>query len=231
VGFRVYASAAEGNRRAVMACMPPRPGAVLLDVGCADGAETMRVAAHVDARRVLGLELGDAFVAAARQRGVEVQKADLGERWPIDDASVDVLHANQVIEHLPGTDLFLAEIRRVLAPDGYAVVSTNNLSSWHNIAALLVGMQPLPAHVSDRFEVGNPAALPHDDYGTGIHRHLRIFTARALGELAERHGLCVELRATSGFYPFGPAIAGRLARAMPVYAAYLIQRYRVAVAA
>jgi SAM-dependent methyltransferase len=228
LGFRLYASTAEANRRAIMEHMPPARGGVFLDVGCASGIETMRVAAHVGAGRILGLELGDDFVTAARERGVEVEKADLGEPWPLEDASIDVLHANQVVEHLPRTDVFFSEIRRVLRPGGYAIVSTNNLSSWHNIAALTLGLQPLPAHVSDRFEVGNPAALPHDDYGEGVHRHLRLFTARALAELAERHGLRVEVRAVSGFYPFGPRVARTLARAMPLYAAYLVQRYVVA---
>jgi hypothetical protein len=47
-----------------------------------------------------------------------------------------------VIEHLPATDNFMREIARVLAQEGYAPVSTNNLSCWHNVASLALGWQP-----------------------------------------------------------------------------------------
>jgi 2-polyprenyl-3-methyl-5-hydroxy-6-metoxy-1,4-benzoquinol methylase len=58
-------------------------------------------------------------------------RCDLGDRVPFDAGTVDVVHYNKVIEHLRGTDYFMAEIRRILRPDGYAVVSTNNLASLH----------------------------------------------------------------------------------------------------
>ena len=123
--------------------------------------------------------------ACARDRGVDVRQVNLIERWPLEDASVDALHSNQVIEHLAETDHFMREIRRVLKPNGYAVVSTNNLASWHNVLSLVLGWQPLPCHVSDDAVVGNPLALEELRYGDRIHRHLRIFTGRALRGLAE----------------------------------------------
>ena len=228
IGERIYVRASAENRRLIMRAMKPRPGCVLLDVGCADGAGTMPLAEHVAAAHVIGLELAGKFIEPARARGVDVRCADITQRWPLADQSVDIVHSNQVIEHLAETDHFMRETRRVLAPDGYAVISTNNLASWHNIVALLVGWQPLPSHVSDEVVVGNPLALEETRYGENIHRHLRIFTARALAGLAEAHGLRLDLDLGSGYYPFGARASRAMARLDRRHAAYLVQRYRPA---
>lgn len=226
VGERIYVRAAVENRRTIVRVMEPRPGCTLLDVGCADGADTLPLAERVGAAQVIGLELADQFIEPGRARGIDVRQADITERWPLDDESVDVVHSNQVIEHLAQTDHFMRETRRVLRADGYAVISTNNLASWHNIFALLLGWQPLPAHVSDEVVVGNPLALEETRYGERIHRHLRIFTARALAALAESHGLKLDLDVGSGYYPLGARASRVMARLDRRHAAYLVQRYR-----
>lgn len=225
-GERIYARAADENRRAILSLVEPRSGGVLLDVGCADGSDTLRLTEEADAARAVGLELADQFIGSARAKGIEVHQADITRPWPLEDASIDVVHSNQVIEHLAETDHFMREIRRVLRPDGYAIVSTNNLASWHNVFALVLGWQPLPAHVSDDAVVGNPLALEETRYGERIHRHLRIFTGRGLSGLAEAHGLQLDRAIGSGYYPLGPRAARVMARVDARHAAYLIQRYR-----
>ena len=222
---RMYGSAAEENKRAIERMMLPRAGGVLLDVGCADGSDSIRLARRIGAAQIIGLELADQFVGPARERGVDVRQVDISEQWPIASASVEVVHSNQVIEHLAQTDHFMRETRRVLKPDGYAVVSTNNLASWHNIASLLLGWQPLPCHVSDENVVGNPIALEEKRYGPRIHRHLRIVTGRALAALAESHGLEVDEIAGSGFYPLSAGAARFMARIDRRHSVYTVQRY------
>jgi SAM-dependent methyltransferase len=222
----VYVRAAEENKSAVMSLMSPAPGGVLVDVGCGDAGDALTLGEHVGAGTVIGLELAETLVRLGRERGVDVRQADLTERWPLDDGSVDAVHSNQVIEHLSETDHFMREIHRVLKPGGYAVVSTNNLASWHNVIALLLGWQPLPCHVSDDAVVGNPLAMEETRYGERIHRHLRIFTGRALRELAQANDLTLDDEVGSGYYPF----LGRAARAMASidrrHSVYLVQRYR-----
>ena len=222
---RIYVGAAQENRRAILQMMEPRPGGVLLDIGCADGTDTLPLMRRVAPEHTIGLELADQFIAAARAKGIDVRQTDITQPWPLDDQSVDVVHSNQVIEHISETDRFMREIRRVLRGDGYAVVSTNNLASWHNIVALILGLQPLPAHVSDEAVVGNPLALEEHAYGEGIHRHLRIFTGRALSALAQAHGLKVDRAIGSGYYPLTARPARRMARLDARHAVYLIQRY------
>ncbi len=221
----VYVSASEENRRAILKAMPRRDGATLLDVGCGDGEWTLEVGRHIGAGRVLGVELTDEWGAAARARGVEVEQTDVANPLPYDDASIDVVHSNQVIEHLANTDIFLREIRRVLKPGGYVCLSTNNLASWHNVVSLVLGWQPPPVHVSDELIAGNPANFGEGNPGSYGQMHLRIFTHRALAALAAHHGLALEHRGASGYYPLPPRPARVMARVDGRHAAYLVHRY------
>ncbi|MEZ5124145.1 MAG: methyltransferase domain-containing protein [Solirubrobacterales bacterium] len=222
---RIYDETHELNNRTILATLPARPGATVLDLGCGDGAFTERVGRRTGAGRLIGLELDAIDAAAARARGIEVVEADLAQPLPFADASIDVVHANQVIEHLADTDLFLREIRRVLRPGGAAVVSTNNLASWHNVVSLALGWQPPVSHVSDEVVVGNPVDFMEGHLGEHIHMHLRLFTERALAELAAYHGLRLDRARTVGYYPL-PVRAARLATCLDRrHGAYLVQRY------
>jgi SAM-dependent methyltransferase len=196
---RVFRATEEENRRVILDALEPRDGGALLDLGCADGAVTARVAERARVERVVGVELIDHLADAARARGMEVV-----------------------------TDNFLREIRRLLKPDGYAVVSTNNLASWHNVASLVLGWQPPPCHPSDEVIVGNPVGVMEGAPGARGQMHLRVFTGRALAGVARHHGLRPDLVATAGYYPFPVAIARILNRLDPRHGAFLVQRYRTA---
>ena len=229
VGYlnRVFQASEEANRRAVLAALPARRGGDILDVGTHRGDFTMRLADHLRADSVSGVELIERHAAVARSRGIDVRVSDLDEGIPFPSASFDVVNANQVIEHVRRTDLLLREIRRVLRPGGTACISTNNLSSWHNVVSLMLGLQPMPIHVSDEIIVGNPLN-PENRWG---HRdrgrtHLRLFTGRALRELASHHGLAAETIETVGYYPLPPLIARLATRLDPTHGAFLIGVFR-----
>lgn len=199
----------------------------ILDLGCYDGEFTAEIADAARAEVTEGVEFLDEHGDRARARGIAVTKADLNGPLPLADASFDLVHANQVIEHLRGTDLFIKEIRRMLKPGGVAIISTNNLASWHNVGSLVLGYQPFPNHVSDETHVGNPInprqGVPHEDAG---QTHLRIFTGRALDELATHHGLELVESGVSGYYPLTGRLARRAAELNPSHAAFLIGVYR-----
>jgi SAM-dependent methyltransferase len=229
VGYRarLFEEAEELNRRAILDAAFREPGCTMLDLGCGDGAFTLRVSERVGSSRVLGLEMVDHLADEAAARGIEVVRGNLAEPLPFGDGSVDVIHSNQVIEHLVGTDHFMREIRRVLRPGGWAVVSTNNLASLHNIAALVAGWQPTPAHISDEaVGLGNPIDPHAGAPGAVGQMHLRLFTGRGLAALATYHGLRVELERAAGFYPLPPRAARLVARVLPRWGAFLVQRYR-----
>jgi len=225
--YRVFRATEEENRRAIIGTLEPRAGARLLDLGTHRGEFTLRVAERLGATSLHGVELLEEHAEIARGRGIEVCSADLDNGLPFDDGAFDVVHANQVIEHVRRTDTFLREIRRVLAPDGLACISTNNLSSWHNVFSLALGLQPMPMHVSDETIVGNPLnpldGRPHTDIG---RTHLRLFTARALCELCDRHGLERVSLTSAGYYPLPPLLGRVAARMDPTHGAFLIGLFR-----
>ena len=94
--------------------------------------------------------------------------------------------------------------------------------------SLALGWQPMPIHVSDDLILGNPLNPEHGDRHRDAGRtHLRLFTARALAELCEYHGLDAGLHADGGLLP---ATAARRARwrpgSIPLHGAFLIGLFR-----
>jgi len=226
--FRVFRASERLNREEILGLLERRPGGALLDCGCGDGAFTAELAARSEARPH-GIEAVPARARAAIARGVRAAVADLNAPFPFAAASFHVVHANQVIEHLRSTDHFLREVRRVLRPDGVALLSTNNLASWHNVVSLALGFQPPPAHVSSEVLVGNPLDPLH---GQTIDHpedsHLRLFSGRALAELCRHHGLRVETLKTVAYYPLPPRLARWATRLDRRHGAFLVARLAAA---
>jgi SAM-dependent methyltransferase len=195
------------------------PTETLLDLGCDDGALTLRLAAAAGAQRIVGVEMVAERADLAAGRGIEVHVASLNDPLPLEDASVGLVVSNQVIEHLADTDGFVREIHRVLRVGGKAVVSTENLASWHNIGALVFGWQPFSlTNVSSQSAgLGNPLAVHRGDSFAKAWEHLRVFAYQGLRELFELHSFVVEDIQGAGYYPL-PATVGRR---MPRHAAFL----------
>jgi len=98
----------------------------------------------------------------------------------------------------------MREIKRVLKPGGYAIVATENASSWHNIFSLIMGWQMFSSTCfCEKSGCGNPLALwKHlDSQDEDPMGHLVIFSFPGLVELAEYIGFRVEKKAASGYYP------------------------------
>ena len=227
---RLAASAFEramaANVDNIASLIEPDPAAVLLDVGCDDGELTLRFARAAGTTSPHGVELVEERATLARSRGVDVAAADLNRRLPYDDGAFDVVCGNQVIEHLADTDTFVAELHRVLRPGGYAIISTENLASWHNVVALVLGWQPfsLTNVTSTRMGLGNPFAVHrHSDWEHGeTWQHQRVFAYRGLRELFDAHGFVVERILGAGYYP----LPSRLARIDARHSAFLAVKAR-----
>jgi len=224
---RLFAQTALANKAEILNTIEPRPGGRLLDCGCGDGLFTARLARRARVAESYGIEFVEQRLEEATSRGIIVTKADLNEPLPHEDGFFDIIHANQVIEHLTNTDLFLREIKRVLRPNGYAILSTNNLASWHNVFSLALGMQPMPMHVSNEALVGNVfdprRGERHPFEGDA---HMRIFSYRGLRELCLYHGLEIEGLKTAGYYPLPPALARLACKMDSTHGVYLIAKLR-----
>jgi ubiquinone/menaquinone biosynthesis C-methylase UbiE len=209
-----FDNAYELNNKNILGCLEHNPDAVSLDVGCDDGSWTMRLVEKIGTKNIHGIELIDDRADMAEQKGVQVKKSDLNSKFPYPDAFFDVVHANQVIEHISNSDNFLDEISRVLKPGGYSIISTENASSWHNIAASILGWQifSLTNITMKRSGVGNPLALYRNvvpDQHLSSWVHARIYNFRGLKELLELFDMSVEKIVGAGYHPF-PASFGRI---------------------
>lgn len=99
---------------------------VAVDVGCGTGYHLPMLAAR--AERVVGVEPHEGLAAAASRRVARARLADrvtvrtgLAEHLPLPDASVDLVFSHWAYFFGPGCEPGLAEVDRVLRPDGVQV--------------------------------------------------------------------------------------------------------------
>ena len=100
-------------------------GATVLDLGCGAGADLLVAAQMVGAEgRVVGIDMTASMLeragASAREMGLDNVELHEGliETLPLEDASVDVVISNGVIDLVPDKDAVFDEIDRVLRPGG-----------------------------------------------------------------------------------------------------------------
>ena len=101
------------------------PGATVLDLGCGAGTDLL-IAAQMTGPtgRAIGVDMTSAMLDRARASAAELGLANvelhesLIESLPLEDASVDVVISNGVIDLVPDKDAVLDEIDRVLRPGG-----------------------------------------------------------------------------------------------------------------
>ena len=101
------------------------PGATVLDLGCGAGTDLLIAAQMAGSTgRVIGVDMTSAMLDRARASAAEVGLSNvelhesLIESLPVEDASVDVVISNGVIDLVPDKDAVFDEIDRVLRPGG-----------------------------------------------------------------------------------------------------------------
>lgn len=105
-----------------------RPGLRVLDVGCGPGTITVDLARRVAPGLVLGLDPVEEPLAharaTARQAGADNVEFALGDVYALDapDATFDVVHAHQVLQHLGDPVAAMREMLRVTRPGGVVAV-------------------------------------------------------------------------------------------------------------
>jgi len=118
---------------------------------------------------VLGIEPAANIARVAEQeRGIPTLNAffgrELAERLAAEGRHADVILGLNVMAHVPDLNGFMSGIRRMLAPDGVAVIEV-----------------PYVRDMVDRVE-----------FDTIYHEHLFYFSVHAVARLVERHGLVLQ---------------------------------------
>ena len=151
--------------------VPGPPRGSLLDVGCGEGSFLwlMRELGWT----VRGVELDPRAAAVARARGLEITESSI-EQASLPSDAFDVITMSHVIEHVLDPVSVLAAVRRALRPGGMLYLFTPNGESWGHA---MFG------------EAWYPLEPP---------RHFHIFSAGNLVACAERAGLHVTQKRTSG---------------------------------
>jgi SAM-dependent methyltransferase len=108
------------------------PRTVLLEAGCGRGAETLRRLAG-EVRTAIGIDLVD-FSSPVRDPAVHLCKNDVCG-MALRDASVDVVVARSVMEHLAHPGAAYAEAARVLKPGGRFLFLTPQLWDYGSVCA------------------------------------------------------------------------------------------------
>lgn len=113
-----------------------KSGATVLDVGCGPGTITADIATQVTPGRVTALEVTDEALGLARaeiaRRGLDTVDFAVGDVHALDfpDASFDVVHAHQVLQHLGDPVGALREMRRVTRPGGLIAVRDSDYAAF-----------------------------------------------------------------------------------------------------
>src|SRR5438876_1650988 len=120
----------------------------VLDVGCGSG--TLLGLLKHRGFRVTGLDFSaEAAAIAKAENGVDVAVGSLEEaHFPAE--SFDVVTLFHVMEHVTNPRLVLAEVSRVLKPNGVAILQVPNIESWQFkiFGARWYGLD-IPRHVID----------------------------------------------------------------------------------
>lgn len=116
---------------------------------------------------VLGIEPAANIAKVANERGIRTRSEFFGlecaQRLVAEGLSADVVHANNVLAHVPDLNGFVAGIAAVLKPDGVAVIEA-----------------PYARDMIEKCE-----------FDTIYHEHLCYFSVSALVPLFARHGLAL----------------------------------------
>jgi SAM-dependent methyltransferase len=151
-------------------------GGCRVHIGCGDGTTLARYA-NVPAATI-ALDLS--HDSLLRNLGARRVVGD-ATRLPFADASIDLVHCEHVLEHLPNPTALMAEVSRVLKPGGRFVFVTPNAWSYVAIAARAV-----PLHLRHKLiECLRGQSSPADNHPT----FYRANSARTLRRLTSGGGL------------------------------------------
>lgn len=185
------------------------PFSVAVDLGAGHGDDLAMLADVSPGAALHGVEAFPPYQEELLRRGVVVHGLNVErDTLPFLDESVDLILANQTMEHLKDIFWVMHEISRVLRVGGSLLLGVPNLASLHNRILLAIGRQPSV--------IQNRSA------------HVRGYTRRDLIDFMDAghpRGYRLAGWGGSNFYPFGATLAKPLAAMLPSLAWGLFTRF------
>ncbi len=153
-------------------------GKTFLDIGCATG-KLLEVMQHLGFT-VQGVEI----CAESARYGINTRQVPIFigplEQAAFKDDAFSFIHFSHLVEHVPDPYRFLCEVKRMLAPEGFVIITTPNID----------GLQ---------------ARLFRSDWRSAIPDHLFLFSKKTLTRLLARAGFTVHRTITWGGLARGSA--------------------------
>lgn len=170
--------------------------AVVLDLGAGPGVDLLSVRSVAPNSQLHGIEFYPPNIDLLESANVKTYQLNLeNEVFPFQSESLDLVLANQVLEHTKEVFWIFHEVSRVLKVGGHFLIGVPNLASFHNRCLLAIGKQPTAIQTASA--------------------HVRGFTKHdTLRFLRKCFPEGYQLRAFGGsnFYPFPGIIAKPLAK-------------------
>lgn len=172
---------------------------VALDIGAGSGNDLEIVRRHYPSAELHAVEVYPEYQKILKQKNIKVHPLNIEhDQFPFSDETVDIVIANQILEHTKELFWILHEVSRTLRIGGKFILGVPNLASLHNRFLLAVGRQP-------------SCLQNHSAHVRGYTKHdiLKLLdTAFPKGYIVKRFG-------GSNFYPFPSFIAKPLAGLFP----------------
>lgn len=173
--------------------------ATAVDIGAGSGRDLQTVKAVHAGARTIAIEAGRQYARALENKVDEVHVLNIErDPFPFADGSIDVVIANQILEHTKEVFWIFHQVARVLKPGGHFIFGVPNVLSAHNRVLALLGRHP----------------TQHKLYSAHVRPFSKNDTVKFLG-VCSPGTFQVEHFAGSQFYPFPRVIARPLSRLLP----------------
>jgi ubiquinone/menaquinone biosynthesis C-methylase UbiE len=181
--------------RTIIPEMELSSGDCVLDVGCGDGWACRQIAAHLGGLgSIVGVDVSDEMVRRGRTKGTGFGRLAFvcgsAERLPFWDGAFSKLFSISAIYYFEHQEKVLAELLRVLAPNGRLFLLTclyKDLPDWRSSAQAL----RLPVHVrgADDYK-----AMLQETGWTGVQVRELVRASDAGGNAAHARALLITAR-------------------------------------
>lgn len=106
----------------------------ILEVGCAAGHLTALISSIYPETKIIGIDVYKPAIREAKERYPHLEfRIANAQKLPFRDNTFDLVVSSETIEHVVDPDEMLAEIRRVLTPNGRAIIEMDSGSRLFRI--------------------------------------------------------------------------------------------------